>query len=56
MALNLTPTRDWPNGPIGDVVSDRLTEPLYIEALLLDGAPDDVASSGVIYLDALSSY
>ena len=56
MSLALAPSRDRPNGPIGDAASDELTEPLAVNALVLDGAADGVESSGVIYLDELSSY
>ena len=56
MPLDLTPNRDRPNGPIGDVTADELSAPLYLKALVLDGASDGVASSGVIYLDNLSGF
>jgi hypothetical protein len=55
MSLALAPSRTWPDGPVGDAVSDQLTEPLSVAALVLDGAADGEPSSGVIYLDGLSS-
>lgn len=56
MTTTLTPNRTWPNGPIGAVAADQLTPPLYVKALVLDGAQDGVDSSGVIYLDDLSGF
>lgn len=55
MTAALVASRDWPNGPISGVTSDRLTPPLVLRALVLDGVPDGVASSGVIYVDSLSA-
>lgn len=55
MTAALVASRDWPNGPISGATSDRLTQPLVLRALVLDGAPDGVASSGVVYLDSLST-
>ena len=54
MTAPLVASREWPNGPIGDATSEQLTPPLTLRALVLDGAPDGVASSGTIYLDALT--
>ena len=53
MSVSLTPSREWPNGPLGS--GDTMTPPLSLRALVLDGVPDGSASSGVIYLDALGT-
>lgn len=55
MSAALVASREWPNGPISGAASDQLTPPLVLRALVLDGAPDGVASKGVIYLDTLST-
>ncbi len=55
MSATLTASREWPNGPISGATGDPLTAPLTLRALVLDGAPDGVGSSGVIYLDALTA-
>ncbi|HHY56109.1 MAG TPA: SH3 domain-containing protein [Chloroflexi bacterium] len=55
MTATLVASRDWPNGPISGATADQLTQPLSLRALVLDGAPDGVASEGVIYLDALTT-
>ncbi|HHW86889.1 MAG TPA: SH3 domain-containing protein [Chloroflexi bacterium] len=55
MTATLVASRDWPNGPISGATADQLTPPLSLRALVLDGAPDGVASEGVIYLDALAT-
>lgn len=54
MNATLGASRVWPNQPIGNS-SEPLTPPFYLHALVLDGVPDGVASSGVIYLDALTA-
>ncbi|MBX3010459.1 MAG: protein kinase [Caldilineaceae bacterium] len=46
-------SQPWPVGAISGGETTQLTPPLAIKALVLDGVPDGVASSGVIYLDAL---
>jgi len=55
MTAALVASREWPNGPISSATSDQFTQPLTLRALVLDGAPDGVASEGVIYLDALTT-
>lgn len=55
MNAPLVASRDWPNGPISGATTDQLTQPLTLRALVLDGVPDGVTSSGVIYLDALGA-
>jgi len=55
MTAALVASREWPNGPISDSASDELTPPFALRALVLNGAPDGVASKGVIYLDALTA-
>lgn len=55
MTAQLIASREWPNGPISGATSDQLAQPLFLRALVLDAAPDGVASNGVIYLDALTA-
>jgi len=55
MTAQLVASREWPNGPISGATSDQLAQPLSLRALVLDGAPDGVASKGVVYLDALTA-
>ena len=55
MTAALVASREWPNGPISGATADQFTQPLSLRALVLDGAPDGVASEGVIYLDALTA-
>lgn len=51
----LTLVQPWPVGSISGGDTAQLTPPLTIRALVLDGVPDGVESSGVIYLDALGT-
>mgnify|MGYP001424556479 CR=1 FL=1 len=45
----------WPNGPVGEKqVSDTLTYPLSLFALVIDGV-DDQTSAGTVYLDNLTA-
>lgn len=55
MSAGLTASREWPNGPISGATGNPLAAPFTLRALVLDGAPDGVASRGTIYLDALSA-
>jgi uncharacterized protein YgiM (DUF1202 family) len=55
MTVPLVASREWPNGPISGATADQFTQPLSLRALVLDAAPDGVASEGVIYLDALAT-
>ncbi len=48
-------TSGWPNGHISGSDNGRLDYPVSLYALVLDGVPDNAASSGVIYLDELSA-
>lgn len=41
----------WPNGHISGPDDGKLTYPVALYALVLDGVPDGQASSGSIYLD-----
>lgn len=45
--------RGWPNGHIGGPDDGRLTFPVKLYALVLDGVPDGQGSGGVIYLDEI---
>ena len=51
----LTLVQPWPVGSISGGDTTQLTPPLVVKALVLDGVPDGVDSSGVIYLDALGA-
>ena len=54
MTATLVPNTTWPNGPIGNAPA-QLTSPLSLKALVLDGVPDGQASSGTIYIDAMTA-
>lgn len=43
----------WPVGSISGESVTQLTPPLVLKAIVLDGVPDGVESSGVLYLDAV---
>jgi hypothetical protein len=45
----------WPNSHISGPDNGRLDFPVAFYALVLDGVPDGQASSGVVYLDEVSS-
>ncbi|MEZ4864334.1 MAG: protein kinase [Caldilineaceae bacterium] len=45
----------WPVSQLEGSETTQLASPLYLKALVLDGVPDGVASTGVIYLDALAT-
>ena len=47
-------TTGWPNGHISGPDDGRLSFPASLAALVLDGVPDNRASSGVIYLDEVT--
>jgi len=56
MQARLDPGQGWPNGKVmGDTGAKTITYPVQFLALVLDGVPDGVASSGAIYVDDLSA-
>lgn len=53
MNASLTPSQEWPNGPVeGDVVA-ALTPPLSLYAFVLDGIKEGQPNQGELILDAL---
>jgi len=48
-------SRGWPNSHISGSDDGKLTYPVSLRGLVLDGVPDGQASSGVIYLDDIAT-
>jgi len=48
-------TLGWPNGHISGPDDGRLSFPVSLVALVLDGVPDNRASTGVIYIDEVTA-
>ncbi|MCB0204713.1 MAG: hypothetical protein KDI55_25305 [Anaerolineae bacterium] len=55
MFANFDDFLGWPNGHVSGEDNGHLDYPISLFALVLDGMPDGQASSGVIYLDQLST-
>jgi hypothetical protein len=45
----------WPNGHVSGTDDGKLSFPVSLYALVLDGVPDGTASSGTIYVDEISA-
>jgi len=46
--------RGWPNQHISGTDDEKLTFPVRLQAIVLDGSPDEQASTGIIYIDDIT--